>query len=927
MQDFLLSHSLTIVTYGGGEILTKIFQAISMIFNNGEDGIMRPLMVICASLGGFYALTRAFFSSSFEALILHYYFPLLVIGSCFLVPTTTVHIEDVLKKVKLGGELRTSSYSVSHVPLLLGKFAEIVSSIGYQLSEKIEKVMHMPNDPSYNATGMIFGSEAALDMSRYQISNANLEQNLHLFSKQCVLYDIALGRYSLDDLRTSTDLWKFFEDKTSQVRMIRYCPPDAGGNLKLCTYESCKNAIEKMKPFFDKEKEKYAKLEIGRNLPLTFQALTGFQQSSADAIGKELVAQQLTLNVLTDVLSKGNFAKRRAYDQQQSTYRTLGSLAANGLVTMRVVFEALIYVSFVFILPLSLFAGGLKSLLHWAWLTIWIQLWPPLYTILNYVMLLAARAKFGGWFSGLAASQQGLSLFTSIGMQNLNDEIFALAGFLGASVPYLSFILLKGGISSFVQLASSLTAPSQNAASSAAAEQTSGNYSFANTSFGQMSYENTSAFQAQMAPNISSGYFIDNQGDISTTFSQHSAPVVNQSSSLLRTSILSDEVIGNSFQAQRQEAQSDLRNITENFMDSLSTSSRWSSDCILHLAHSDNFSHGYSGRESYAVQESANYLQSVAENWGQQYGFNARESLDILANAALSGGLGKSFLTYASLEAKIGVGGSGSRGTSREEILNSALSTVQNESFQKNFQKITDFAYSETNGSSTETGSRENRAYAQSLDQLYSKQLAYQSAESYLEQISENESWFKQNSHLIKQSLNDAFIGWMDARFEGGYSQVRDILSRDCSEEIQPLVREFVQSFITERNIPSLMSKEKFHQEVDVREIGTKKQAIGEGEEIVQKVFSTLIDDKLEKNIERREKITERYHAAQGQHIHQAGGAKDQLNQHRNEAIDHFDQNNERYLLGRLWNGLDKSENLSSKFKISEASFWMNGEE
>lgn len=916
---------LTVVTYGGGEILTKIFQAIAMFFNNGEEGIVRPLMVICASLGGLYALTKAFFSSSFETLVLRYYFPLLVIGSCFLIPTATVHIEDVLKKVELGGELRTSSYSVSHVPLLLAKFAELISSIGYQLSEKIERVMHMPNDPSYNTTGMIFGSEASLDMTRYQISNANLEQNLRLFSKQCVLYDIALGRYSLDDLRTSTDLWRFFEEKTSQVRMIRYCPPDAGGNLKLCTYESCKDAIVKMKPFFDGEKEKYAKLEIGRNLPLTFQALTGLQKNSASDISKELVGQQLMLNVLTDVLSKGNFAKKRAYDQQQSTYRTLGALAANGLVTMRVVFEALIYASFVFILPLSLFVGGVKYLIHWAWLTIWIQLWPPLYTILNYVMLLAARAKFGGWLSGLAASQQGLSLFTSIGMQNLNDEIFALAGFLGASVPYLSFILLKGGFSSFVQLASSLTAPSQSAASSAAAEQASGNYSFANTSFGQTSYDNTSAFQTQMAPSVSSGYFVDHQGDISTTFSQNASPVVNQSSSVLRTSIMSNEVIGKSFQAQKQEAQSNLRSLTENFMDSLSVSSRSSNDYILHLAKGDNFSEGHSGRENYAVQESAHALQSAAENWGRQYGFGAKESLDLLANGALSAGVGKSFLKYASIDAKIGVGGAGNRNVSRDDMINSALSTALSESFQENFQKVNDYARSQASSVSIDKGERESHNYVQALDQLYNKQIAYQSAESYLEQISENESWFKQNSHLIKQSLNDAFIAWANDRFEGGYGQVREVLSRDQSEEMQPLVQEFIQSFTSERNIPSLTGKENLIHQVHAGKERVGQNGIKEGEEnMIQKLATPLESKDLQS---KSEGIFQEYQANQDQYLNKKIHTQEKLHQHRQAGIERFDQHNERYLLGRLIDGLDKSENLSGQFKINEASFWMKGEE
>lgn len=69
------------------------------------------------------------------------------------------------------------------------------------------------------------------------------------------------------------------------------------------------------------------------------------------------------------------------------------------------------------------------------------------------------------------------------------------------------------------------------------------------------------------------------------------------------------------------------------------------------------------------------------------------------------------------------------------------------------------------------------------MDQLYSQQLSCQSAESYLTQISENESWFNQNSHLIKRSLNDDFIAWANSKFEGEYSQVREIFSRDQPEE------------------------------------------------------------------------------------------------------------------------------------------------
>jgi len=784
---------LTIVTYGGGEILQKMFQAISMLFNDGQGGLMRPIMLMCATVGGVYAFSKAFFGSTCQTLLLSYFFPLIAVCTILMIPSTTVHIEDVLRSNRAEGQVATTSYSVSHVPWLLAKFSETVSSIGYALSQAIESVMHMPNDATYNATGMVFGSETSLDISKYRLSNANLEQNLRLFSKQCVLYDIALNLYSLDDIKKATDLWNFFEQKTSKVRMIRYCPPTASAGFDQCAYVSCKEAINKMKPFFEKEKEGYAKLEIGKNLPLTFQALTGIQKES-----KELISQQLTMNVLADELSGGKFAKQRAYNQQQSTYRTLGSLAANGLVTMRIVFEALIYAIFIFIIPLSLTPGGTKYLINWAWLVIWIQMWPPLYAILNYIMQIAAHYKFDGWFSGLNASQKGLSFFTSIGMQNLNDEIFALAAFLSVSVPYISYILLKEGLSSFVQLAGSLMSPAQQAAGSAAAEQTSGNYSFANSSFGQNSYHNTTAFQSNMAPSLSSGYFTDNQGEISTIYGGET-PIVRQSTSELRTGIFADDTIGKNLQKQVQEAQSTVENLQENYASGLSNSSRMMSDYITHHAESSNYSQNVSERESQSVQDSINYVQNTAESWGKQHGLNARDSLDMLMGVSVSGGF-----DWKAAAFKGNGGGNYTTSASKDEVLSSALSVSKNESFQKNLQNVVDYARSQNYTSGNDEGKRQSEALCTSLDTLTSIQNSYQTAQNQLNQASENTSWFEQNSQLVKRSLNQDFVKWANQEHAemGGFERVREILSNDCARETQPLMQNFIRHIREEQGLP-----------------------------------------------------------------------------------------------------------------------------
>jgi conjugal transfer mating pair stabilization protein TraG len=118
--------------------------------------------------------------------------------------------------------------------------------------------------------------DSAMDISRYRITNADLGKNLRTFCRQCVLYDIHLGRYTVDELKKATDLWKFLEERTSKVRMIKYTPigKENASKKHRSEYLTCNKAIQKMTPFFEQEKRYYAQLDICKNLGLTFQALT-----------------------------------------------------------------------------------------------------------------------------------------------------------------------------------------------------------------------------------------------------------------------------------------------------------------------------------------------------------------------------------------------------------------------------------------------------------------------------------------------------------------------------------------------------------------------------------------------------------------------------------------------------------------------------
>ena len=553
-----------IITYGGGDLLWAVFNAISMLFygKDSENSFIQPLCVISAMIGGAWGISRCLFQSYTDAFLTKYLLPLLAVPTLLIVPQADVIIIDKLNK---DDKMNGKPFVVSNVPFLFAKIAGMTSYWGYQLTQSIEKVMHTPNDVMYSKTGKIFGAETTLDFARLKLNNATLKQNLHHFTQQCIIYDIALGRYSLDELRKSDNLLKFLKENTSKVRMIPYVDP----NSKQMDYLSCIESVDKMAPLFDQEAAYYTQHEVFKDLPIAYQALMSFKKASENKISGQLAKSLISdeKGILKDIIAvnavndaSARFATERAKDNQRSTYQTAGSLAGSTLVTMRIIFEALIYACFVFIVPLSLMPGGFKFIGSWIFLNVWIQLWAPLYGIINYITMLCAQKYANSVLGGIS---DGYSLFTSAGFQELALDTAALGGFLSLSVPVISFYLLQN-LQSLVHLSGSLLTPAHSSAITAASEQSTGNYSFANSSMGQMSYDNQTAFQHNTAPSLSSGYFTDNYGTHQIKYGQNIL-TVNQDPSQLNTSISTAEAYSNSLQQAKQNAQTMVDTMQESY--------------------------------------------------------------------------------------------------------------------------------------------------------------------------------------------------------------------------------------------------------------------------------------------------------------------------------------------------------------------------
>jgi len=855
--------AMTVITYGGGEILKNIFESVAMLLNSHSGSLIKPLLMITISVGAIWAACKAFFTNSHQALLTQFLLPILVITGLLLVPSGSVHIEDVLKH---------RAYKVDHVPLMVARFAELASTIGYKITGAVEKVMHVPNDLSYNATGMVFGADTALDISRYRISNANLDQNLRRFCKQCVMYDVSLGRYTIDDLKKSTDLWKLFEQKTSKVGMMTYLPIEGKGRRQP-EYLSCRNAIKRMKPYLEKEKNYFGQLDVIKNLPLTFQALTGIQKEK-----EELISQQLVLNLLGSEFEKKSFATNRAASQQRSTYQILGSLASSSLVTLRAVIEALIYASCIFILPLSVLPGGIKYLMTWAGLVMWIQMWPPFYAILNYIMQSVAVGYADTIFHGLSGAEQGLSLFTSIGLNNLQEDVYALSGYLAASIPFITYAILKGGVGSFIHLAGSMMTPAHSAATTAAAEQTTGNYSFGNASMGQMSYQNSSAFQTNTAPSLSSGYFQENRGDHSVTYGADEQ-ILKQNSSDLRASFFSDESVSQTMQQAKMKATSNAETAQNNFLESTNAHTSTKADLAEYLANSDNYTEGASHKEAYAAQDSARFMQNLAKNWAKQEGIDYRTAMEEVMGGNWNIGLL--------------LRGQSSMGASKNEQLSGGENTATQEEYQKHYQRLQDFSQSSAANSLDERGQRLTHGYSQSLDRMQSAQESHQIAQTELNQISENATWSEQNSDSVKRSLNQDFIGWASEQYadQGGFGYVKSTLISGNSEEKNAMVNGFV-THLRSRREP-ISAPKNFVDPSEARSL-PKKFSAAAVEDSVNSFFNDKKENFSNDLDEKRAGVYEKFQGAASTTSEKIDQTSQRVNEKQNELSENFNKSSKK---------------------------------
>ena len=484
-----------IYAYGNNDSLYGIFNAIAAIM--GANSYLQAIAMV--AFCGFVTAGIAYAFMPHKLIGWQWLASVLLVYSILFVPKVTVGIVD-----KLGTQ---PVQVVSNVPFGVAFFGNLTSTIGNTLTEVFETAFQtLPGpaqqsaDLTYQRHGVMFGNTLIKRTRQIVFDDPNFRTDLVNFIHNCTMFDLADG--TIDPATFSKapvgagDLWslmatpnpaRFSSITTGGVSDIQPCP---------AVYA---NLNARLPAITNLSVQKLAAL-LNPNLPLaqavtevSNQATQAYLRASLGNAGTavaDIVRQNGLINAINDtsdiigqkINDPGSLilglGRAQATAQTNAAWLNFGKMAEDALPLIRNAIEAIIYALFPLVILLLLLTYGLgtmRALQSYLLTLVWIQLWPPVYAILNYMASIAS-AKHIAAAAELGAGINGLAIVSASAVYSNTISDQAVVGYLVLAVPAIAWAAVKG-MHTIGQAALTGTSSIQGAASGAAAAAGTGNVS------------------------------------------------------------------------------------------------------------------------------------------------------------------------------------------------------------------------------------------------------------------------------------------------------------------------------------------------------------------------------------------------------------------------------------------------------------------
>jgi conjugal transfer mating pair stabilization protein TraG len=805
MQDYV------IYTFGGGEVLWHIMNAVALLFKS-ENSYFTSVGMLTAGLGLVYSTLRALGSNTIPLFFKDWFVPTLCMTSLFFGLKTSINIID-----RVDSDFKYSK--VDNIPIGIAAIASLSSNAGKYLTETLETVLTTSDSERFSKVGPMFATRLIHEASKLTIKDPLTRSNIKDFVYQCfqmpyIYSHIAPGKLAAE---STTDILSFIE--TNPHPMLGIYWREVDGRTSFMNCKSCAQRVREligievnhgMKSLaitlFDSKQDPEA---VANHLKKYAHQAWGLLAKGSSHIANT-IQQQLILNSYhmasrnkKDELDLGRYdaalihlEAERGQAVQDTTSLVKSSMSLIQLPNLHSILLALALLFFSIIAPLTFISRGISYLRTWIQVMIWLTTWPVFFTVLNCIGHMFASKALSSSLMGLG---EGLTIQTQNGLANTAYSAYCLVMGLQYIISYLSWSLISQGGQAFSQLASSYSQMGESFATKASHEMVDGNVTFDSQTLYNRSLANSQVAQQQLGSAFNYGSRFDD-GKVSLLHGTSGTVIAQEHQHHFGTNVSHNDALSQMYTMQSQTALSAANQYETNMQKSINSGSQQLYSFARSMVDSKDINHAFSNSESTHLQKQMQNLMSLSDRFAEENNLNKQVAFDALVGSGIgSGGIGQLFNAKGDFRAS----------SQDTENVSKAHNSELSKQFNDSLNQAVNFALDHK----ASIGKNFN---TQSLDQA---QGHFSHAENYANtmsaHLSESKSW-SEMANLSRQSgtstitnANDSVIEKIASQFGGDKAAAAQYLA------YHPVVGQYEGRSMIDRsnqNFSSVSSKDSIYQ-------------------------------------------------------------------------------------------------------------------
>lgn len=640
-----------IYTFGGGEILWHVMNALAILFKT-DSSYFTSVGMITTAIGLVYATLRALGSNAIPLFFRDWFLPTLLLTGLFFGLKTSVHIVDKVD--------RDFQYSkVDNIPIGIASIASLSSRIGECLTENLETGLTTSDAERFSKVGPMFGARLIHESSKLIIKDPLTRLNIKDFVYQCfewpyIKSNIEPGRLVAE---STTDILGFIESNPHPMLGIYWRDSDGRAS-----FQDCKACAVKVRGLISVEVNQGLKslaislFDRKSDPEATTNHLRKYASDAWGTLAKgssnisNVVQQQLMLNAYhtasrnkNDELGLGRYdaalihmEAERGQAVQDTTSLVKSSMSLIQLPNLHTIILALSLVFFTIIAPLTFLPKGTTYIMTWVKVMIWVTTWPAFFTVLNCVgQMLAAKALQ----SSLMGFGDGLTIQTQNGLANTAYSAYCLVMGLQFGVAYLSWTLISQGGYAFSQLASSFSQIGESFSSKAGNEMVDGNVTFDSQTLHSRSIANTQMAQQQLGASFNYGSRFDD-GKVSLLHGTSGSLVAQEHQHNFGTNVSHNDAFSQALAMQSQTALSAANQQGISMQRAVTSGTQELYSFARSVAESKGINESFGNTESANLQKQMQNLMSLSDRFSEDHGLSKQAAFDAMVGASISSGSG-----------------------------------------------------------------------------------------------------------------------------------------------------------------------------------------------------------------------------------------------------------------------------------------------